>query len=825
MKKSMAFIWRLTRHRVVFKCIHTYSTLFQSVKYSGESNHVDLHMIKTGFIPDIYRENRHIESLIKTKNLVDARRLFDKMSTKNTCSWNLIISGYVKCGRIEEARKLFDKMREQDTVSWTMMIGGYAQIGEFRESFNLFFQMQEAGIQPDQVTFAGILCACSFLPNSEQGKQVHSLILKRGYGSDVLVENTLIDTYAKCQDIDNARQVFDEMSVQGCVSFNALIAGYTRNGLDQEALELYIQMQEARIEPTQFTFAGVLSACGSLYNLEQGRVIHAYVIRKGYECNMLVSSALLGMYCKGNNMEDARKVFDIMSERNEILWNVMVTGYLWNGQAEESLKLFRNLQQVGFDPALFAFSSVLSSCASLQAYERGMQLHSYVIKNGVELDCHVGNALIDMYAKCGYMEDAYKMFENMPDSNQISWTSMITGYSQVNHGEKALKLFSLMHKMDVKADQATFASVLKACASLAALEQGKQVHGCMVRSGYELNIFTGSALLDMYAKCGSIRDSEQVFNIMPKRNLISWNAMISAFAQNGYGMKAIQLFEQMLHGGTKPDYVSLVCVLAACSHTGLVEEGKLYFDRISRDYCITPRVEHYSCMIDLLGRAGKLDEAENLMNNMPFKPDAKMWMSLLGSCRTYGNVKLGEHAAKCLFELEPQVAAPYVVMSNIYSAARKWDDAAKIKKMMKDRGVKKETGYSWVEVKNRLYGFVVDDRSHAQTEEIYATLQNLDEQMKKAGYIPDSSFVLHDVEVEKKESFLSHHSEKLAIAFGINNTPPGTPLRVIKNLRVCGDCHNAIKIISEIVGREIVMRDANRFHHFKNGICSCRDFW
>eukprot|EP01018_Ginkgo_biloba_P025618 Gb_32099 [translate_table: standard] len=789
-----------------------------------EGKRVDVNMLKTGFNPDIYKGNRLIDTFAKGGSLVNARHVFDKMPERNLFSWNSMIGGYVKYGSIEDARQLFEKMIERDAVSWTVIIGGYAQIGEVEEALKLFCQMQLAGVKPDQVTFAGVLCACSYLTTSQQSKQIQAQIIKTGYDSNPLVWNTLVDTYAKCGDIEGARQIFDKMPGRDGVTFNAMIAGYARNGHCEEALELYSQMCRAGMKPTQFTFAGVLSACASLINLEQGKQIHGYVIRSGFELNVFVGNALIDTYAKCGSVNDARGFFDKMPERDGVSWNVMITGHAWHGQVEESLNLFVRLQRAGLSRSDFPFSSILSACASMLAFQLGKQVHTQIITTGVESNVHVGNALVDMYAKCRSLEDARQMFDQKPKQNTISWTSIIAGYSQAGYGEEALKLFSRMQWTAVHPDEATFASVLKACASLAALKQGKQIHTYMIRTGQELSIFAGSALLDMYAKCGSIDDAGQVFNEMPERNLVSWNAMISAYAQNGHSKEALQLFEHMLQAGTKPDYVSLICVLAACSHGGLVEKGYGYFHGMHQYHGITPRAEHYSCMIDLLARAGRLDEAEDIINNMPFEPDAIMWMALLGACRIHRNVELGKRAAESLFELEPQDAAPYVLMSNIYAAAGKWNDAAKVKKLMKDRGVKKEPGYSWIEIKNQTHAFVADDRSHSQTEEIYATLERLAWQMKKAGYAPDTNFALHDVEEEDKEHSLCHHSEKLAVAFGLISTPQGTPIRVVKNLRACGDCHSAIKFISDIVGREIIIRDANRFHHFKDGLCSCGDF-
>lgn len=377
----------------------------------------------------------------------------------------------------------------------------------------------------------------------------------------------------------------------------------------------------------------------------------------------------------------------------------------------------------------------------------------------------------------------------------------------------------------MKPDKFTFPSILRACASIVSLEQGKQVHACIIKTESEPNIVLESSLVDMYVKCGTIEDARRVFDKMPERNVVSWTAIIAGYGRYGDSKEVFMLFEQMQQLGLKPNYVTLLAILNACSHAGLVDEAWHYFESIDRDYHIKPRVEHYSCMVDLLGRAGRLDEANEFINRMPLKPHAAIWGTLLGACRMHGNIELGKIAAEHLFNLDSQNAGKYVVLSNIYAAAGRWEDVAKVRKLMKDRGVKKEPGCSWIEYRKKIHLFVVGDRSHPQSEEIYATVETLIRKIKEAGYVPEINFMLHEVEDELKEKYLSYHSEKLAVAFGIINISPGTPIRIVKNLRVCGDCHTAIKFISNTAEREIILRDSNRFHHFKDGVCSCGDYW
>eukprot|EP01018_Ginkgo_biloba_P036306 Gb_38750 [translate_table: standard] len=653
-------------------------------------------------------------------------------------------------------------------------------------------------------------------------------------------------------DVVTATSVLYEMEK----SLNEMVGNFCNEGKLKEALDILDLMYKRGIHTDSNSYDHLLQGCVRTKALAEGKRVHSHMIRTGYNLSVFQGNRLVDMYIKCGSLGNARQVFDKMSmrdisswntivtgyvkfgslesarhlfdkmpERDGVSWNGMIAGYAQNGHLEAALRLFCQMQCEGIRPDQFTFCSVLCACANLPVLEQGKQVHTQIIKTDFESNVFVGSALIDMYAKCGSIYVARHVFDNMPERNVVSWNAMVAGYSQQWRGEEAVNVFCQMRLAGMKPNQFSFGSVLNACSSLAALEQGKHVHADIIKSGFESNVFVGSALIDMYAKCGCIEDARRVFDKMPQRNLVSWTTLITGYAQNGHGNDVLQLFEEMVRIGLKPDHITFIGVLSACSHAGLIDEGLLYFDSMVRDHCIKPRPDHYACMIDLLGRAGRLDEAEVFINNMPFEPDAVVWGALLSACRIHGNMELGKRAAECLSKLEPLNAASYVLLSNIYSAAGRWDDAAKMRKMMKDMGVKKNPGCSWIKVKNKLHVFAVEDRSHPETEEIYATLGRLDLQIKEAGYVPDTDFVLHDVEDENKEHMLSYHSEKLAIAFGLMSVPHGTPIRIVKNLRVCGDCHTATKFISKIVGREIVVRDVNRFHHFKDGFCSCGDYW
>eukprot|EP01018_Ginkgo_biloba_P031290 Gb_27322 [translate_table: standard] len=678
------------------------------------------------------------------------------------------------------------------------------------------------GSNTNTTTNTSLLEACNDL---KELKQVHAHMLRSGLDRDVFLNTKLVSMYATLCSMDNARLVFDKIAKRDVFLWNVMIRGYARYGPCEEAVWLYYQMEAAGIQPNKFTFPFVLMACSSLSALEEGKKIHDYIVRTGFESDVFVRTALIDMYAKCGNIKVARQLFEKMFKRNVVSWNAMIAGNAHSGNAYEALTLFREMQLENIKLDRATLVSTLPACAHLAALQQGKSIHGYIIRSGFDSDILVGTALIDLYAKCGDIEIAHRLFDKMAKRNVVSWNAMIAGYAQKGHANEALALFHQMQLANMKPDPFTMVSVLPACAHLAALQQGKCLHGCVIRAGFESDVFVGTALIDMYAKSGNMEIARHLFDKMSKRNIVSWNAMISGYGMHGHGDDALALFDQMQWVGVKPNDITFVGILSACSHAGLVDEGWHYFDCMSRDYSITPSLEHYACMVDLLGRAGLLDEAHNFIKNMPLEPGASVWGALLGACRIHCNIELGEHVAEQIFELEPGNVGCFVLLSNIYAAAGRWDEVRKVRMLMKDRGLKKTQGCSFIEVNKRAHAFAAGDRSYCQSEEIYATLEILAGQMKEAGYVPNKNFVLHDVGEELKEHMLCSHSEKLAIAFGLINTSPRIPIHITKNLRICDDCHSATKFISKIIGRKIIVRDANRFHHFKDGLCSCADYW
>jgi pentatricopeptide repeat protein len=608
-------------------------------------------------------------------------------------------------------------------------------------------------------------------------------------------------------------------------AWNQKLTKYVKDGQPEKAIQLFQRMQQEGVTPNKFTFVPLINACAGLGALEGGRRVHEQLIQSGCESDVFVGSSLVDMYAKCGSIKDAWSVFNKMPLRNVVTWNAMVLGHVKCGQGQKALELFQQMQQEGVRPNSVTFVGVLNACASMVAYEEGRSVHEQIIQSGCESDVFVGSSLVDMYTKCGSLEDAQRVFNIMPSRDVVTWSAMILGHVKCGQGQNTLKLFRQLQQEGVQPNSVTFVAVLNACASVVALEEGRSVHEQIIQSGCESDVFVGSSLVDMYAKCGSLEDAWRVFHKMPSRDVATWNAILGGCAMHGHGREALKHFEQMCEEGVQPDDITFVCLLSACSHAGLVDEGMRCYAAMVTDYMISAKLEHYTCMVDLLGRAGHLQEAENMVMAIPCKPKVAAWMALLSTCRIHGNVEMAERVAKQILEMEPDNAAGYVLLSNIYAAAGNRHLCENVEWQRMEKGVKKQQGRTWIEVNNEVHTFVVGDQDHPQMNEIHGELQRLSGLMHDAGYVPCTKFILHDVEEEEKVSHVHHHSEKLAIALGLINTAPGTPLRIRKNLRVCEDCHTSIKFISKIVGRAIMVRDANRFHHFEDGICSCMDYW
>lgn len=685
------------------------------------------------------------------------------------------------------------------------------------------------------------------------GRRVHNVIIRYGYDHSTFLGNWLVQMYGDCVSLNDAQVVFDKITNPNLYSWNILVNAYGQNGSLEDAwsvferiperdvvswnavitafaqyghsnaaLHLFHHMQLEGIRPTSISFVCALEVCADLAFLKEGQEIHTAIVISDQPKNVLLGNALINMYGKCGSLPDARSVFVRMPSWSVVSWTTMIVASAQNRQGKEALSFFHQMVFKGFKPDSIAFASVLDVCTSVATLVEGQEIHAAVVNSGCEQDVMVGTALINLYAKRGSLRDAKNIFHRISCPNVLSWTSMVAAYTQNELYMEALFVFHQMKCTPIKPDNITFVCALDACANLGALQKGQEIHSAIIESGYEQDLMVGNALIHVYGKCGSVRNAESVFHRMSIRDIFSWNAMIGSFSHNGNGKDVLNLFSQMEHAGIEPNDVTFVSVLTACSHTGFVDDGRHYFVSINRDYKLIHTIDHYVCMIDLLGRAGHLDEAEDFILNMPFEKAAVAWLCLLGACRVHRDVERGERAANHCVELDPTNAAPYVMLSNIYTAAGRFNDATRVKEALAKNTVKQQHTQTYIEIGKVVHKFVVGDVAHPQILQIHAELQRLSMQMKGAGYVPDT-MVLHYKE-EMKERTQSYHSVQLAVAFGLISTPPRTPLFVTKNLQICLDCHSTIKVISKILQRKIVARDSKQFHHFESGVCSCRDY-
>ncbi|KAK6162759.1 hypothetical protein DH2020_002600 [Rehmannia glutinosa] len=736
---------------------------------------------------------------------------------------NSLIDMYSRCNELHCAREVFDQMPLRDIVSWNSLISGYTSNGFFEDALEIYTQLRMDGLVPDSFSLSSVLLSCGGLGEIQQGQKVHGLAEKVGTCRNVIVSNGLLSIYFKFDMLHNCWRIFNEMVHRDSVTWNTIICGYCESGLYEESIRLYMEMV-GHFEPDILTITSVLRACTYVGNLKLGRYVHDYMVRNGYEFDIIASNIIINMYAKCGDVLHAREVFENMGSQDLVSWNSLLGGYTENGLYQEAIELFSRMK-ITFQPDFVTYVTLLSICTELANINFTEELHCDIIKQGFGSTQTVGNALVDAYAKCGKMENALKQFENMKIRDTVTWNSIISSCGHSENSSLGFRMLRRMRMEGIMPDIPTFLSTLPLCSYLIAKRQGKEMHGCIFKFGFESNTPIGNALIEMYSNTGSLNSSILVFEQMKTRDLVSWTAIISSYGMYGEGRKALEAFENMKAVGIFPDYIVFIAVIYACSHSGLVQEGRACFEQMKKDYNIVPRLEHYACVVDLLSRSGLLAEAEEFILSMPLKPDASIWGVLLSACRASGDMKIAERVSEHVLQLNSNDPGYHVLASNVYAALGRWDQVRKIRTSLKAKGLKKDPGCSWLEIQNRVYYFGAGDRFFKQHKEVIELLDVLSGLMAKEGYAADVKFVLHDVEEDEKLGMLCGHSERLAIAFGLLHTTPGTPLLVMKNLRVCGDCHTVTKYISKIMCREILVRDANRFHLFKDGTCSCRDHW
>lgn len=633
-----------------------------------------------------------------------------------------LLSLYGETSCLGYARNVFEEMSVRDLVSWSSIISTHVQNGNASEGLVLFCKMVAEGVEPDSVTMLSVAEACGELGLWRQAKSVHGYAVRKEIQSDGSLDNFLITMYGKCGELHSAEGLFNNVVHQSTATWTAMITCYNQCGCYTEVLDICLEMQLCDAEPNAVTMMGVLCSCVRLGRLKEGKSVHGFIIRKiiDPEYNYL-GPALIDLYATSGNLRDCHKILCATRDGHIVSWNMLISSYVREGMSEEAFALFMQMQNEETLPDSFTLASVLSACGKFGLSQFGRQIHGNVIRTSFSSE-FVVNSLIDMYSKCGFVDSAYLIFMNHQQGSIVTWNSMICGFCQNGYSVEAIGLFDQMYSNNLKMDEVTFLTAIQACSNLGYLEKGKWIHHKLITYGISKNTYIDTALTDMYAKCGDLPMAQGVFDSMLERNVVSWSAMIGGYGMHGQIDTAISLFNIMVESGVKPNDVTFMNILSACSHAGYVEEGKSYFNSM-RDFGIEPKSEHFACLIDLLSRGGDLDTAYGIINSMPFQADASNWGALLNGCRIHRRMDMIKNIQQNLVGTDMDDTGYYTLLSNIHAEGGDWDEFRMVRSLMKGLGLKKGIGYSTIEIDKRVYKFSANDMSHSQRKEIYSLLE------------------------------------------------------------------------------------------------------
>ncbi|KDP22092.1 hypothetical protein JCGZ_25923 [Jatropha curcas] len=756
-----------------------------------------------------------VDFYCKCGHILEAHKVFDKMSERDLVLWNAIISGYVGCAYYVEAigqfRRMqreglepnsrtlvalllacegilelrlgqelhgyclrsgyfdlyphlgtaligfylnfdvkisslvFDLMIVKSAVSWNAMITGYFGSGDFVKALELFVQMLKDGVKFDMVTILVSIQASAEIGSSELGMQIHQLAIKLSYGNELFIVNALLNMYAEIGNLELACRLFDTVTVHDVPLWNSMIAAYIDHGCYEEATSLFTTMRTETREDER-TIAVILSLSAELTDgLKIGRSLHALAYKREMKMNVSLGNALLSMYADLNCVEDALKVFNEMSNIDVVPYNTLILAFSVSNLSGKAWELFGMMRESEVSPNSHTMISLLASCGDEKCLNIGRSVHGFIIKNSIEINLSLNTSLTEMYINCGDGAAARYLFDTCPSRDLISWNAIIAALLKNDKTGEAILFFNRMIS-EVEPNSVTIINILSTCTNLANLPQGQCLHAYATRrfSAFGLNLSLGNAFITMYARCGSIRNAEKIFETLAKRNVISWNGMITGYGTHGCAYDAILTFKNMLKDGFQPNGVTFLSALSACRHAGMIKEGLQLFNSMVQDFKMTPTLSHYGCVVDLLGRGGSLNEAREFINSMPIEPDASVWRALLSACRVHSNTEIAAEIFENLVELEPTNAGNYILLSNIYAAAGFWSEVRQIRKWLKDKGLKKPPGTSWLIVRGQVHSFTAGDTSHLQSDRIYGNLNSLLLLTREYGYVTDFHLAMDD---------------------------------------------------------------------------------
>ncbi|CAN1201007.1 Pentatricopeptide repeat-containing protein At5g03800 [Linum perenne] len=780
---------------------------------------------------------------------------------------NHLIRSYIKLGLVLDSYQVFKNLSQPDVVSYSTLISGFAKSNREVEAMKLFFRMRSSGVEPNEYSFVAILTACMRVLRLELGRELHGLAVKLGFMEQVFVASALMALYGKCGCFDSAIQLFDEMPERDITSWNTAISSSVTESLYEKALEFGRELGKQQIDEVkadEFTLLTLLTASTRCNAVNEGKEIHARAIRHGFLMSSLdLCNNLIEFYTKCGSLRDVLNIFERMPIRDEATWANLITAYMESGLMAKAVETFEMMPESkrssicynavlagfthnaeglnalnffvmmirnGIELTDFSLSRIVTVCAVMANAEISQQVHGFVTKFSHGSNSYIGASLLDMYTRCGRMEDAEKLYRKWPSNQETpaAHTSMLSGYARNGKPEEAVALFiRSLSESTMVMDSLIPTTVLEACGTLSFHDLGKQLHCYVLKAGFfKSDLAVVNSLINMYSQCFNIDDSIKLFETMSLHDIVSWNTLLSGHVLHRQGDEALHLFSRMKNSAIRPNSITFVLAISAYSHTSsnLVDQCRAVLNSMKPDYNVEPTSEHYAPFITVLATWGLLQEAEETILNMPFEPEPKLWRSLLNSCRMQLNTDMGRRVAKRILEIEPNDPSTFVLVSNLYSASGRWHCAESTRQKMKERKLKKHPCKSWIIHDKKLHSFHVRDRSHPRSKDIYSGLEILIIECMKSGYNPDTSFVLHEVEEYQKKEFLFYHSAKLAATYGLLMTRPPEIIRIVKNIHVCGDCHSFLKHVSVVSRREILLRDASGFHFFSDGHCSCNDY-
>ncbi|XP_072970323.1 pentatricopeptide repeat-containing protein At3g13880-like [Typha angustifolia] len=746
---------------------------------------------------------------------------------------NNLLSMYLKCGNLVHALKLFDRMPVRDVVTWNSLMSGYSQIGCCEKALDVFRYARSSEVSLDRFSYAGALGVCGKAGDLKNGRVIHGLAVVCGLAQRAFLINSLIDMYSKCGMIDEVRMVFDRANELDEVSWNLLLSAYIRMGWPEVAMNILVWMHRSGVKLNSFSLGGILKACSGFSDSEEvRRMLHGCVLKVGLDLDLFVGSAMLDMYAKNGGLEEAIKAFECIPNPSVVVFNAMIAGFsrLGNEPCHEvrvgALGLFSEMLRRKIRPSKFTIKSVLEACKLTNKIRCGKQIHAHVILNGLQEDEFIGSALITLYSNSCLIDDSLRCFHLTPKQDVFIWTSMITAYAHNEHFEGALHLFNEFLSLEIKPDQFMISSLMNACSDMGVMRSGQQIQCYSMKIGLDQFTVCGNSQIKMYTNTGNIKASVRTFQDIGCLDNFTWSAMISSYALHGHEREALILFQKMEECKVMPDQMTFVAVLTACKCGGLVDEGLRYYENMMTYYGLAPNMKHKLCVVDLLGRAGRLADAESFVLNSGFENDPVVWHTLLRACHFHGDMERSIGIGERLMMLDPFAATSYTLLYNLYLDVGKISLAMRTRGLMRERGVTKESAVSWIEIGASVHSFAIERNFYRESNVVYQKLEQMLANVKQRTI--HSGLKILELEYQSNkwnESLMNSHDELLAVALGMSILPASVSIRVMKNQVVCRDCHTMLKLFSESEKREIVLRDPIRFHHFNSGSCSCGDYW